>query len=278
MDALSLVMGDKPIWDDEGNESKDELNRIINEGNHIYKEALVLVKAYIPATAAVKELDENRHQPRLQVSSLIKILSPSKGQEWQGTLSNISWGGVRIRTKESMGERGEYLELFLPYHDGGDIEIMANIVRSWEFGGMYNTSVRFSLLHPQDEPRLDNLLKLLLNSKDGRDREHTRFAHRIDVTFWDIEELKSTLEDISKGGMMIRMPDPVALNESIQVQLEGTDEGYSLTLRAHVVRQDVIEISGISMFQIALKFQHPTEELHAMVSTLMSNIMNKGKM
>ena len=77
---------------------------------------------------------------------------------------------------------------------------------------------------------------------------------------------------------MISMPDPVALNESIQVQLEGTDEGYSLTLRAHVVRQDVVEISGVSMFQIALKFQHPTEELHAMVSTLMANIMSKGKM
>ena len=278
MDALSIVMGDKPIWDGAGHKTQDELNRIINDGNKIYEEALVLVKAYMPEASRPSSLDEKRRQPRLQVSSLIKVCSPSSGQKWQGTLSNISWGGVRIRTKKPIGKKGDYLELFLPYHDGGDIEIMSNIVRSWEFGGMYNTSVRFSLLHPQDEPRIDNLLRLLLDSKDEKNRKHNRFAHRIDVTFWDIDELKSTLEDISKGGMMITMPDPVTLNESIQVQLEGTDEGYSLNLRAKVIRQDVVDISGLNMFQIALRFEHPTEELHSMVSTLMANIMNKGKM
>lgn len=268
MDALSIVMGD-------GNESDNK--HLIQDGNRIYKEALALVKIYMAAVKSSAVLEEKRTQPRLKVSSLIKITSPSIAKEWQGSLTNISWGGVRIRTKEPLGNDGEVLDLSLPYHDGGDIDIKATIIRSWEYGGMYNTSVRFSILHPKDESRLDNLLELLLNSTHDTHRKHTRFAHRIDVTFWDIDELKSTLEDISKGGMMITMPDPIDLNESIQIQLEGTDESYSLNLRAHAIRQELVEVSGISMFQMALEFEHPTEELHSMVSTLMHNIMKKGE-
>lgn len=268
-DALSIVMGD-------GNESENR--QMIKQGDDIYHEALTLVETYLHPVVESINLQGHRSQPRLNVSSLITVKSPSLDKEWKGNLSNISWGGVRIRTKEPLGDNGETLELLLPYHNGGDLDIMATIVRSWEFGGMYNTSVRFSLLHQQDENRLDNMLELLLNAKNDIHRQHTRLAHRIDVTYWDIEELKSTLEDISKGGMLITMPEPVQPHESMQIQLEGTDDGYSLHLRAHVIRQDIVEISGFSLYQIALKFEHPTEELHAMVSTLMHNIINKGRM
>ncbi len=142
---------------------------------------------------------------------------------------------------------------------------------------MYNTSVRFTLLHHKNESRLDNLLEILLDSTDEKDRQHPRFAHRIDVTLWNLKEFKSTLEDISNGGMKIIMPNPVKLNESIQIQLDATDEGYSLNLRARVIRQTTIDISNTIMYQMALKFEHPTDEFHSMVHTLMKNIMKKCK-
>ena len=268
MDALSIIMGD-------GDESDNR--PIINQSNDIYHEALTLVETYLHPVDNSANLQEHRSQPRLNVSSLITIKSPSKNKEWRGNLSNISWGGVRIRTKKPLGNDGDLLRLFLPYSDGGDIDILSTIIRSWEFGGMYNTSVRFTVLHQKDESRLDALLDLLLDSKDEKFRQYPRFAHRIDVTFWDVEEFKSTLEDISKGGMKIVMPEPVKLNESIQIQLDGTDEGYSLNLRARVIRQTTIEISNVLMYQMALKFEHPTDELHSMVHTLMKNIIKKGR-
>ncbi|MBE9526364.1 MAG: PilZ domain-containing protein [Proteobacteria bacterium] len=268
MDALSIVMGD-------GNKSENQ--PIIDQANDIYHETLTLVETYLHPVVDATNLQEHRSQPRLNVSSLITIKSPSTDKEWRGNLSNISWGGVRIRTKESLGDDGDLLNLLLPYSDGGDIEILSTIIRSWEFAGMYNTSVRFTVLHQKDESRLDDLLEILLDSKDEKNRQYPRFAHRIDVTFWDLEELKSTLEDISKGGMKIVMPDPVKLNESIQIQLDGTDEGYSLNLRARVIRQTTIDISDTIMYQMALKFEHPTDELHSMVQTLMQNIMKKSK-
>ncbi len=80
------------------------------------------------------------------------------------------------------------------------------------------------------------------------------------------------------GGMMITMPEPVELDKSIQLQLEGTDEGYSLTLRARVVRLESVEVSGYKLYQVALKFEHPTEELRSMVNTFMNSMMSKGKL
>lgn len=269
VDALSIVMGD-------GNKAKNI--HLIQESNDIYKEALALVETYLVPVKKPTELQEHRSQPRLNVSSLITVQSLSNDKEWQASLSNISWGGVRLRTKEPLGDDGFTLKLLLPCCDGGDIDIQATIIRSWEFGGMYNTSARFSLLHAHDEARLDNLLQVLLNTGNEIHRHATRLAHRIDVTFWDIEELKSTLEDISRGGMMLTTPEPVQINKSIQVQLEGTDDCYSLNLRARVIRQDIIEISGISMYHVALKFEYPTEELHSMVDTMIHNIINKRKM
>ncbi len=64
---------------------------------------------YIPLI----NLQEHRSQPRLNVSSLITIKSPSTDEEWQENLSNISWGGVRIRTKKPLGENGDLLKLLL---------------------------------------------------------------------------------------------------------------------------------------------------------------------
>jgi len=267
-EALSIIMSDA---------NPTENKQLIQKADDIYKEALELVKTYMTPIQDPTLLQEHRSQPRLNVSSLIKISSLSNNKEWLGSLSNISWGGARIRSKTALGKDEDSLKLLLPYPDAEDIEILATIIRSWKSVEMHYTSVRFSILHQQDESKLDDLLQLLLSAKDEKHRQHTRLAHRIDITYWDIEELKSTLEDISKGGMMITMPAPVEINKSIQVQLDGTDESYSLHLRAQVIRQDRVKISGINMYQMALKFEHPTDELHTMVNTLMQNIIKQGE-
>lgn len=228
-----------------------------------------LSDSYLAPVKTPNELHENRSQPRLNVSTLITVRSLSNNIEWRGSLSNISWGGARIHTKELIGDNGDSLGLLLPCYDGGNIDVQATIIDSWESGVMHNTSVRFSLLNIQDEQRLNNMLEVLLKTKNDIHHHDTYLAHCIDVTFGGIDELKSTLEDLSRGGMKITMPEPVEINKSIQVQLGCTDDSYNFNLRCHVICQDTIEISGLSMYQMGLKLEHPIEELHAMVDTLM---------
>jgi len=269
-----------PFVIDDGKKDNDE--QIIIEGDKLYKEALAMVEAGVEAdSAAVKKsivLTEKRTQPRINVSSSIEIKFPSSGQKYQGTLLDISWGGVRVQTKEPLGDMDETVEISLPNYDGKNINIVASIVRTWKSEEFYNTAIRFSEIYQKDELRLDKLLKLLLNEDDDNLRQDTRFAQRLDVSYWDPDELKATLKDISMGGMMITMPEPVELDKSIQLQLEGTDEGYSLTLRARVVRLESVEVSGYKLYQVALKFEHPTEELRSMVNTFMNSMMSKGKL
>ncbi len=269
-----------PFVIDDGKKDNDE--QIIIEGEKLYKEALAMVEAGVEVdSAAVKKsivLTEKRTQPRINVSSSIEIKFPSSGQKYQGTLLDISWGGVRVQTKEPLGDMDETVEISLPNYDGKNINIVASIVRTWKSEEFYNTAIRFSEIYQKDELRLDKLLKLLLNEGDDNLRQDTRFAQRLDVSYWDPDELKATLKDISMGGMMITMPEPVELDKSIQLQLEGTDEGYSLTLRARVVRLESVEVSGYKLYQVALKFEHPTEELRSMVNTFMNSMMSKGKL
>ena len=269
VDALPFVIND-------GKKDKDE--QIIIEGDKLYKEALAMVEADLAAVKSPIVLTEKRTQPRINVSSSIEIKIPSSEQECQVTLLDISWGGARVQTKELLGDVDEAVEISLPNYDGRNINIVASIVRTWKFEEFYNTAIRFSEIHQKDELRLDNLLKLLLIEGDDSLRQDTRFAQRIDVSYWDPDELEATLKDISMGGMVITMPEPVELDKSIQLQLEGTDESYSLILRARVVRLETVEVSGYELYQVALKFEHPTEELRSMVNTFMNSMMSKGKL
>ena len=265
-----------PLFIKDGKEDKDE--QTIIEGDKIYKEALAMVKAGMDAVTMPEVLKEQRTQPRINVSSSIRIKAPSSGQKYQGDLVNISWGGARVLTKESLGDVDETVEIAIPNYDGKDINIVASIVRTWKSEEMHITAIRFSKLYQKDEFRLGNLLQLLLDEEDGNLRKDTRFAQRIDVSYWDPDELKATLKDISMGGMTITMPEPVELDKSIQLQLEGTDGGYSLILRARVVRLDTVEVSGYELYQVALEFEHPTEELRSMINTIMHSMMSKGQL
>ena len=266
--ALPFIIGDE-------GEDKDEQTTIA--GNKLFKEALAMVETGLITVKMPDVLDEQRTQPRINVSSSIKIKVPSSGEKYDGNLLNISWGGARILTKEPLGDVDETVEISLPDYDGKNIHILTSIVRTWKSGGMYNTAIRYSTLHQKDEFRLDNLLKLLLHVEDDKQRRDFRFAQRIDVSYWDPDELKATLKDISKGGMMITLPEPVELDKSIQLQLEGTDAGYSLILRARVIRVESVEVSGYDLYQMALKFEHPTEELRSMINALMHSMLSKGK-
>jgi len=256
-------------------EIQDKEKEIYDSGNNLYEEALSLVESGLAPTSPSVALHELRTQPRINVSTLVNINNSATGLKWRGSLANISWGGVRTRSKEPLGKADEIVTLSLPYPEQGDIHIQASIVRVWSDGTLYNTAIRFSRLSQKSESKLNKLLELLLNEEDGQLRKHTRFAQRIDISYWDDEELKATLEDISKGGMMITMPDPVELNNSIKVQLDGPNDAYNLSLRARVVRQETIIMSDFEMYQVAVEFEHPTKELRSMVQGLIHGLMHK---
>ena len=101
---------------------------------------------------------------------------------------------------------------------------------------------------------------------------HARLARRLDIEFNGIQELRSTLEDISAGGLRITVPDPLPVGQSIQTVISTLDESCSLKLRARVVRQKPVKLPSGQYYQVGLKFEHPTAELNGRIQDLIASM------
>lgn len=253
---------------DESEKAKN--TQIMIEGEKIYKKALAMLEADLNPMETPIERKETRSQPRFDVMSQVLLVDPSSGKKYQGKLSNISWGGVRVLTLEPLGNVGGKLGLLLHDKDGERINIVATIVRSWSSDCEYYAAIRFSKLHQKDESRINDLLKFLIKEEDQSSHLDTRFAQRIDISYWDESGIKETLEDISKGGMILTTSEPMELDKSIQIHLAGTNNAYSFTLRARVVKLTKVEAVNFTNHQVTLKFEHPTQELHSIVNVLIN--------
>lgn len=117
-------------------------------------------------------------------------------------------------------------------------------------------------LGTRDEAKLESRLEYLVqNTEEEGQRMHARLAQRLDIEFNGIQELQSTLDDISAGGLRITVPDPLPVGQSLQTVISTLDERCSLKLRARVVRQKQVKLTAGEFYPVGLKFEHPTEEL-----------------
>ncbi len=218
------------------------------------------------------EFAEARTQLRINTSVPIKVLSPSHPKPVDARLENISWGGAAF-TIEGSVDPDETLKIILPRPQGGSISMEARILRSWNLddGSGCGVSVRFSSLATRDEAKFESVLEhLVQNSEEDGQRMHVRLAQRLDIEFNGIQDLESTLDDISAGGLRITVPDALPVGQSLQTVISTLDEKCSLKLRARVVRQKPVKLQAGEFYHVGLKFEHPTEELARRVHELIA--------
>jgi len=225
------------------------------------------------------EFSEARTQLRIKTAAPIKVQGPRHAKPVDATLENISWGGAAF-TLDGELDPDEPVRLLLPRPQGGSIAVEARILRSWDRpdGGGRGVSVRFFSLGTRDEAKLESILEHLAGSgdEDGQ-RSHARLAQRLDIEFNGVQELRSTLEDISAGGLRITVPDPLPVGQSIQTVISTLDERCSLKLRARVVRQKPVKLPNGEYYHVGLKFEHPTEELNRRVQELLARVATASK-
>lgn len=218
------------------------------------------------------EFTEGRTQLRINTSAPIKVMSSRYPKPVEALLENISWGGAAFVTDADL-DPDEALKIILPRPQGGSISIEARILRTWEREGGEGrgVSVRFSSLGTRDEAKLESILEhLVQNAEEGGQRMHARLAQRLDIEFNGIQDLASTLEDISAGGLRITVPDALPVGQSLQTVISTLDEKCSLKLRARVVRQKPVKLQAGKFYHVGLKFEHPTEELSRRVQELIA--------
>jgi c-di-GMP-binding flagellar brake protein YcgR len=105
-----------------------------------------------------------------------------------------------------------------------------------------------------------------------RRRSEARLVQRLEVEYGDAGEFRATLEDISASGLMLAVPDPLEIGQSLQISMSSVDTPFALNLRARVVHQTVVESGGLDMYRVGLQFEHPSPRLRERVSTLIREL------
>jgi c-di-GMP-binding flagellar brake protein YcgR len=215
---------------------------------------------------------EQRIHSRIHVSTKIEV-STADGM-MEAELKDLSKGGARFEIAAPVGAPGETIELSLPSLDGAEITIMAQIIRHTPGpGAMHTVAVRFDVVEPAMQQALLDLCDVLLSTSGGGRRAHPRVARRIEVRFGQLEDLRGILEDISSGGLLMTVPQPLVLYEEIDVTVPDMGGGELLILHARVVNQRSQVREGETVYRVGLEFSSLRPETRMVLEALLKSVM-----
>lgn len=230
-------------------------------------------RAAAPAAAGSEAINDLRRQMRISVSAAVTLVEPDSDRHIAATLRNISWGGAAVQTGELTAVVGDRVRLLLPAAGRQPIPIDATILRKAMVDDSHEFGLRFDSLDPDDEERLMEVLTLLMKSPDPDNRRsEVRLVQRLEVEYGDAGEFGAVLEDISSRGMMLTVPDPLEIDESLLISLSSVDTPFALNLRARVRHRTPVEDCGIEMYRIGLEFEHPSPRLHDRISAVLHEL------
>ena len=240
-----------------------------------FAEALAVL-AIRPAAAPSESSADQRRQPRISLSAPVKLSEP--GSRWllAGTALNISWGGASVRCKGLLSEVGQQVCVHLPVADGASISILATIVRVEGEQPDCLYALRFESLDLEDERRLQQILMALMQApiQDGR-RSEPRLVQRLDIEYGDAGEFRATLEDISANGIMLTVPDELAVDQSLLITLSCPESPRELCLSARVVHQSKFGSDDFPLYRVGLRFEHPDETVRRYVTEILVQLVSR---
>ena len=267
-----------------------EKTGLLEQGAELLEEALEMARILLAESAAAPITEEatdeapseKRNQLRISVAAPVKVLWDGDSDPVNAKLEDISWGGAAFHVDQAKVEDGDKLQIILPDTKGSSISIDAKILRTWDLpdGRGQAVATRFVSLSTEDEKELENILELLAHSKDsGGHRQHARLIQRLDIEFDGEQEFRTTLNDISAGGLGVTVPESLQIGQSLQAVISTLDGSHSLKLRARVVRQNTQKFGNVDVYQVGLKFEHPSDELNELTNSLLqqkSSVINPG--
>ena len=251
--------------------SLDEALLLVRQ-KHAAQPAPVLL-ATDSAEAHAAAMREQRRQLRISVSASVQLGLLDSAASYKATLRNISWGGASVRCVDMDLHAGQRVRLQLPIGKHDKIATIATVLRATIVNGAAEYGLRFDSMTAADEERLEKVLDILVAnpSPDAR-RSEARLVQRLEIEYGDSGEFCAVLEDISPSGVMLTVPDPLEIDQSLLVTLSGADTHHSLSLRARVVHQTLATECGMDMYRVGLKFEHPGDELHDRITAVLQQL------
>jgi c-di-GMP-binding flagellar brake protein YcgR len=212
---------------------------------------------------------DQRVHARIHVSTKIDVVTTA-GERVEAELKDLSKGGARFELDRVAGQVGESLELFLPSLRGGEIAVHAQVIRHMTGApGKHTFAVRFDDVEEEKRDQLLELIEVLLSASGGGRRAHPRVARRIEIRFGQLEDLRAILEDISAGGLLMTVNEPLVLYEEVDITVPDFSGGELLILHARVVNQRGIDQAGSRVYRVGLEFASLRGETRKVLEALL---------
>ena len=262
---------------------RDAVRASFDEALHLVRKQVAQQRAQPVAVSAEQEmtsaeaqsaaLREQRRQLRISVNATVQLGLLNSTETCNASMRNISWGGASVRCVDLELHAGQRVRLLLPIGKGDKIAALATVLRTTTVNGSTEYGLRFDSMTSADEERLEKVLDILVAnpSPDAR-RSEARLVQRLEIEYGDSGEFSAVLEDISPSGVMLTVPDPLEIDQSLLVTLSGADTHHSLSLRARVVHQTLVADCGMDMYRVGLKFEHPGDELRDRVAAVLQQL------
>ena len=252
-----------------------------DEASAAFDEALQLVRRQTPLTkpeaarvaAVTAALSEHRRELRVSVTTPVQISNLVGTQTHRATLRNISWSGASVTAAEDFASEGARVCLHLPVGRTEQIAIIATVLRAQALGDGREYGLRFDSLSFEAQERLQKVLEILIATpQDDVRRSEARIVQRLEIEYGDAGELRASLEDISTSGLMLIVPDPLEINQSLLIELSSVDTPLSLKLRARVMHQALVPGADCEWYRVGLQFEHSTLELTARIRLVLREL------
>lgn len=218
-------------------------------------------------------MTNRRSQCRLDTTTKISVTLPDRTVPIEVENRNISWGGALFMSADPVICDHERVRLTFPWSGDQSFSAEAEVMRHERLAdGQFAVAVRFCCLSPLDQSRLVKLLKLLAaQEKIARSEPITPIAETLDLTVTDDQEMQERLRRISEGHLSLTTLGTFRTDQSLLLNLSGSQRYPSLNLRARVVSQEVITFpfsNQRDLVKLELDFEHPEEDLREIATLL----------
>ncbi len=215
--------------------------------------------------------EDKRLHPRIEVSTEVRISGPLGVAT--GMLRNLSKGGAEMFLAEKVANVGESVELFIGFSDKLEVAVMGEVLRLRESSRGFVTALRFDLIEPSMHDNLFNLIEAFLEARGSAERKHPRIARRYPIRYGHPKELKAMLENISMGGLAMTVPEPLVLDEEIEVSIPDLTGNELLIVRGKVVHQQPEKRGDETTIRVGLQFRNLTREVEGCLQSLIQGLM-----
>jgi hypothetical protein len=224
--------------------------------------------------------DERLHI-RVKTAMPVSVRHQDAVQYREAILWDMSWGGARISCDGLNAKAGDAVELHIVGPDNQPLNARAIVQRRLETDSSADRpaiqyALQFTEFSLESDQQFRKLLQRMLGTLEQQGYlKDPRIAYQLELEYTDRDDLAGLLENIPQGKAEVTLPTPIRLYDRIIFIIYKPGGSNALDLRAKVVKQELVLVSGVALYRVNLEFEHPINELSERVQGIMGEFTNR---